>query len=475
MVFSSVFFLFYFLPVAVGGYFLAPRPAKNAWLLIASLVFYTWGAGAFVLVMLASIAANFALGLLAERGRLSGDPRAKRWAVIGTALVNVGVLAGFKYAGFAFDQLNAGLAVIGGPALPALDILLPIGISFFTFQSMSYVFDVARDAAPVQRNPINFALYVALFPQLIAGPIVRYASIADRLSKRATTRDDITEGTFRFSWGLIKKVVIADAFAPIAEAGFAAGGTGEIGMAGAWIALFAYTLQIYFDFSGYCDMAIGLGRIFGFRFPENFARPYSAGSLTEFWRRWHITLSSWFRDYVYIPLGGSRGSSARTQANLWIVFLLTGLWHGAAWTFIVWGLTHGGLLVLERLFGWREASGPWRPARRALTVFLVMMTWVVFRAESLPDALAFYAALFDVTRPAPAPEIAAALDTRALATLLAASVVFVLPPAFSGWDWLRRRDVRGLVQRAAVLGPGLVYALVLAVSGSYTAFLYFQF
>ncbi|MGJ3232013.1 MAG: MBOAT family O-acyltransferase [Oceanicaulis sp.] len=474
MVFSSVFFLFYFLPVAVAGYFALPKSMKNAWLLIASLFFYVWGAGAFVLILLASIALNYALGLLAERGRARGDVRGVRLAVIGTAVVNVGILAVFKYAGFAFDQLNAGLAVFGGPALPALDILLPIGISFFTFQSMSYVFDVARGAAPVQRNPLNFALYVALFPQLIAGPIVRYASIADRLTERRTSLDDVTEGAFRFCWGLIKKVVIADAFAPVAEAGFS-GSAGEIGMAGAWIALLAYTLQIYFDFSGYCDMAIGLGRIFGFRFPENFARPYSAGSVTEFWRRWHITLSSWFRDYVYIPLGGSRGSLAVTQRNLWIVFLLTGFWHGAAWTFIFWGLMHGAMLVIERVMGWREAAGAWRPVRRAATLLFVMMTWVVFRSESLPDALAFYAALFDVTRFAASPEILAALDTRALATLVLASAVFVLPPAFSGWDWLNRADLRGLVQRAAVLGPGLAYALILAVSGSYTAFLYFQF
>lgn len=474
MVFSSVFFLFYFLPVAVGAYFALPHRFRNAWLLLASLVFYTWGAGSFVLVMLVSIGVNFGLGLLADRGRRREDTNAVRLAVIGTAVVNVGILATFKYAGFALDQANHALSAIGAPALPALEILLPIGISFFTFQSMSYVFDVARGAAPVQRSPLRFALYVALFPQLIAGPIVRYATIAHALGRRHTGLDDLTEGAYRFCWGLIKKVVIADAFAPVAEAGFGAG-AGELGMAGAWIALLAYTLQIYFDFSGYCDMAIGLGRIFGFKFPENFARPYSSGSVTEFWRRWHITLSSWFRDYVYITLGGSRYSLAVTQRNLWIVFLLTGLWHGAAWTFIAWGAMHGALLVLERLFGWREAEGVWRPARRALTVLVIMLSWVVFRAESLPQALVFYASLADFGQLGLSGPVAAALDTRALATLVLASAVFFLPRAFSGWDWLRAGGWAGFAQRLAVLGPGTAYALVLAVSGSYTAFLYFQF
>jgi len=474
VVFSSVLFLFYFLPVAVGGYFLVPKMAKNAWLLLVSLGFYFWGVGAFVLVMLASIAVNYGLGLWADRARTSGRAGAVRWAIAGAVASNLAILGWFKYAGFALDQVNAGLGVIGAPALPALDILLPIGISFFTFQSMSYVFDVSRGAAPVQRDPAKFALYVAMFPQLVAGPIVRYATIADAINERRTSLEDFTAGSQRFVWGLIKKVVIADALAPVADASFSSGG--ELGMAGAWIGLIAYTLQIYFDFSAYSDMAIGLGRIFGFRFPENFARPYSAGSVTEFWRRWHITLSSWFRDYLYIPLGGGRGGSARTIANLWIVFLLTGLWHGAAWTFILWGAWHGALLMMERVFGWREAEGAWRPVRRALTLLLIMLGWVVFRAESLPEALAYYAALVDFgSLTAINTDIATALDTRARITLLLASAVFLLPRAFSGWDWLTAPGAYGLVQRASVLGVGGAYAIVLTVAGTYTAFLYFQF
>jgi len=287
--------------------------------------------------------------------------------------------------------------------------------------------------------------------------------------------EGVSEGLQRFGWGLIKKVVIADALAPIAEAGFAPGAAQELGALAAWTALIAYSLQIYFDFSGYSDMAIGLGRALGFRFPENFDRPYSAGSITEFWRRWHMTLSNWFRDYVYIPMGGSRGGLIATQRNLWIVFLLTGIWHGAAWTFVVWGVFHGGLLVLERVLGLRQAEGAWRPFRRAVTLLLIMMGWVVFRADSLPDALAFYAALVRFEDMSLGAALHAALDNRAVLTLALASAVVVLPAHVSGWRLLNGPGRLAGLGRASVLAGGVAYAMILTVAGSFTAFLYFQF
>jgi len=473
LVFSSILFLFYFLPLALAGHMLAPPRLRNAWLLATSLVFYAWGVGAFVLVMLASAAANWAFGLCAARARAAGDRTALRRFVIGAVIVNVGLLAVFKYAGFAFEQINALSGVLGAAPIPAPEIVLPIGISFFTFQSMSYVFDVARGAAPAQTSLSRFTLYVALFPQLVAGPIVRYAPVADALARRTIGRDDVTEGAERFAWGLIKKVVIADALAPVADAAFAAE-PGTLSAGAAWVGLFAYTLQIYFDFSGYSDMAIGLGRMLGFRFPENFARPYSAVSITDFWRRWHTSLSSWFRDYVYIPLGGSRRAPGRVYANLWIVFLLTGLWHGAAWTFLVWGAWHGLLLSLERATGYRDVSRPPPAVRRLLTLLLVMLGWVFFRAESLPHAIAYFDALAGGGGEAGAG-VWQALDSRALLTLVLAGAVVILPPSHSGWRWFLQEGWRGRAARLALLGGGFFYALVLAVSGGYTAFLYFQF
>lgn len=475
MVFSSIIFLFYFLPVAVTVHSIVPKNFRNTWLLTCSLVFYTWGVGAFVLVMIASILVNYGLGRWAAAARRQGRPDHLKWAVISAVVLNVGLLAVFKYAGFAFAQLNSILTVLGAPALPHLDILLPIGVSFFTFQSMSYVFDVSRGDAPAQRDPLAFALYIALFPQLVAGPIVRYAGIASALTQRRVTVEGLSEGLQRFAWGLIKKVVIADALAPIAEAGFAPGAAQELGALAAWTALLAYTLQIYFDFSGYSDMAIGLGRALGFRFPENFDRPYSAASVTEFWRRWHMTLSNWFRDYVYIPLGGRRCAPLIVQRNLWIVFLLTGLWHGAAWTFIAWGAYHGSLLVLERATGGRMHTGQWRPAFRALTLLLVMLGWVLFRAHSIEDALAFYGALIRFDELALSTPLQMALDHRALLTLGLASLVVLLPTRLSGWRLLNAPGRAAQAGRAVVLGGGTAYALILTVAGSFTAFLYFQF
>ncbi len=477
MVFSSIEFLIFFLPASIGLYFAVPRGARNAVLLLASFVFYLWGSGALVLVLVLSIVLNHAFGAVVARARASGDGRLRAIGIAGAVISNVAILGYFKYANFIVDQFNDVGAMAGLGTIAWDGVILPIGISFYTFQAMSYVFDVARGTAQPARRFLDFALYVTMFPQLVAGPIVRYATIAGELVERRTRFDDFAEGAQRFALGLVKKVVVADSVAPIADAAFATSG-GDLTFSGAWIGLVAYTIQIYFDFSGYSDMAIGLGRVLGFHFPENFDRPYSAHSITEFWRRWHMSLSSWFRDYLYIPLGGNRGGALRTYANLWIVFLVTGLWHGAAWTFVLWGAWHGFLLVVERATGWRERTVTSLPAVmgvRALTLLLVMAGWVVFRAPDLGSALGYYAALATPDFIGLPDEVARAATHRATTVLALAALVFALPRAFRMPDLLLREGIPGVASRVAVVGAGYLYALTLVIAGAFTSFIYFQF
>jgi alginate O-acetyltransferase complex protein AlgI len=476
MVFSSISFLFAFLPVVLLLYFTVPRALRNTLLLLASLFFYAWGGGIFVLLLLASCASNYVLGLLVAR--VAERRRARSLCIAGSVAVNLAILGTFKYANFAVSQWDALAAGLGQPPLVWTALALPIGISFYTFQSMSYVFDVARGAARPFRNPLDFALYVSMFPQLIAGPIVRFHQIADQIRARRTRLADVSEGAVRFLFGLVKKVVVADSVGGIADAAFALPQP-WLSTGAAWLGLLACTLQIYFDFSGYSDMAIGLGRMFGFRLPENFDRPYSALSITDFWRRWHMTLSAWFRDYLYLPLGGSRRGTARTYRNLVAVFLLVGLWHGANWTFVAWGVYHGALLIFERVSGRRFLEAAPRPAlQRALTLLLVVLGWVLFRATDLAHAGSFYAALCGLGGDpgSLAPGFAEALTTRNLTVLCLATLVFVLPRGFRGGPTLERAPGRWLdAARAALLLVAAPYAAVLILSGSYQPFLYFQF
>lgn len=477
MVFSSIEFLFFFLPASIGVYFLAPRSWRNAVLLAASLIFYLWGSGALVLILVVSIVVNYALGAWVARARDAGDRGGAGIAIGASVAANLAILGYFKYANFFVLQLNAAGEQAGLGTIAWDGVILPVGISFYTFQAMSYVFDVARGAARPARSLLDFALYVSMFPQLVAGPIVRYATVAEELKRRDTRFDDFAEGAQRFALGLVKKVVIADTVAPVADAAFASSG-GDLTFAAAWVGLIAYTIQIYFDFSGYSDMAIGLGRILGFRFPENFDRPYSAHSITEFWRRWHMSLSSWFRDYLYIPLGGNRHGALRTYLNLWLVFLVTGFWHGANWTFIAWGAWHGLLLVLERATGWREREFSRLPAvlgARALTLMLVMAGWVLFRSDDLPAAAAYFAVLASPDLAGLPDSVARAAGNRALLTLALASLVFILPRTFRMPDALARGDIAGKAARTIVVVVGYPYALLLVVAGAFTAFIYFQF
>jgi alginate O-acetyltransferase complex protein AlgI len=390
MVFSSAVFLFLFLPAVLGFYFLAPNRFKNHVLLLSSLFFYAWGEKAFVLVMLATILANYVYGLLIDR--LRGERRGK--IVLGIAIAtNLGFLIVFKYANFLTDNLNHLLSSFGSGAVHLAPVHLPIGISFFTFQAMSYVIDVARGDVPVQRNLLRMALYKSLFPQLIAGPIVRYREVAKDIGERIVTLSDFAAGVRRFIIGLGKKMLIANTLAGPADAIFNLS-AGELTPGLAWLGIACYTLQLYFDFSGYSDMAIGLGRMFGFHFGENFNYPYVARSVTEFWRRWHISLSTWFRDYLYIPLGGNRGSAARTYFNLVLVFFLCGLWHGASWNFILWGLFHGVLLITERLGLSRLLAGRMTLLSHLYLMVAVMIGWVFFRATTILQSCSFIAAMF---------------------------------------------------------------------------------
>ncbi|MBW3659229.1 MAG: MBOAT family protein, partial [Actinobacteria bacterium] len=393
--------------------------------------------------------------------------------------IDVAVLGYFKYANFLVDQANLARSMFGMDALPWTTVLLPVGISFFTFQRMSYTVDVSRRVRPALGSPLDHLLYVALFPQLIAGPIVRYQDIDRQLrGERRVTLDDVGAGAIRFGHGLAKKVLVADVVAPIADAVFEAPGTPST--AAVWIAALAYAVQIYADFSGYSDMAIGLGRMFGFTFPENFRRPYSAMSITDFWRRWHITLSTWFRDYLYIPLGGGRGRPARTYANLAVVFLATGIWHGAAWTFVLWGAYHGGLLMLERATGQRatgddEASVVW--LRRAVVFALVVIGWVLFRARSMRQAASFITAMVVPSGAALPPALQAALTPRAATTLVLSLVVLVLlPRGFVGGLSLTRSPRRPVTAwRVATAFVLLPYAAIVAASTTFSPFLYFRF
>ncbi|HEV3141305.1 MAG TPA: MBOAT family O-acyltransferase, partial [Vicinamibacterales bacterium] len=351
MLFTQPSFLFLFLPILLAAYFAQPSRVHAAYgnwlLLVASVLFYASGGGNFTWLMLASIAFNYSMAIAVDRAR--GTPAAR--VAVGVAVaVNLVVLGILKYANFFADNVNTLFLALGVRPLVVPRVLLPIGISFFTFHAISYVVDVYRRDAVAQKSPVHAALYMLLFPQLIAGPIIRYREIADQLARRLVTLDTFAYGVRRFIVGLAKKVLIANVVAPTADAMFGMP-IDRLSAAHAWLGLVCYTLQIYFDFSGYSDMAIGLGAMFGFRFPENFHWPYVAASVQEFWRRWHMSLSSWFRDYLYVPLGGSRLSPARTYVNLVAVFFLCGLWHGASWNFVVWGLWHGLFLVIERVIG----------------------------------------------------------------------------------------------------------------------------
>ena len=529
MLFTEPTFLFLFLPLLLALYFATFSREHgsygNALLLVASVIFYAKGGGAFTWLMLASITFNYWMGIAVDRARASD--RAK--AVLAFAVtVNLIVLGIFKYANFFADNVNTLFLALGANPIVVPRVLLPIGISFYTFHAISYVVDVYRGDAIAQKSPVHAALYLLLFPQLIAGPIIRYRDLADQLARRTVTVDDFAYGVRRFVIGLGKKVLVANVVAAPADAIFTMP-LAQLSTGHAWLGLVCYTLQIYFDFSGYSDMAIGLGRMFGFRFPENFRWPYIARSVQEFWRRWHISLSTWFRDYLYVPLGGNRGTPARTYANLVTVFFLCGLWHGASWNFVIWGLWHGAFLVVERLmstkarnhenakhettkhettkhetakhetakhettkrhqgiqeqpeFGFavswfrvfvvswfRGFAVSWfrgfvvSCSRHAYTLAVVMIGWVFFRAETLPGAVAFLKALAGVRPGLPSPLTVGWFLSNDVLLALAAGVIGSTPwvPALAARLARNRRDRTPGVEWAGM--AALTAVLVLSI------------
>ena len=492
MLFTEPTFLFVFLPVLLvlyyaGAFRLKPEaptetgvtPAsrwkinyRNWLLVVASVIFYARGEGSFTGFIVASIAVNYLAALGIDRVR---DRPSARIILGATVALNLAALAGFKYAGFLATNLNALITAAGFAGIPVPSVLLPIGISFFTFHSISYIVDVYRREAVAQKRPVEAALYLLLFPQLVAGPIIRYREIADQLSARLHRAGEFAEGVRRFIVGLAKKMLIANVVAVPADRIFAMP-PGELTAAHAWLAVSCYTLQIYFDFSGYSDMAIGLGRMFGFRFPENFNYPYVAASVQEFWRRWHITLSAWFRDYLYVPLGGNRAARARVYVNLLTVFFLCGLWHGANWTFVVWGLLHGSFLIAERVGLARLLDRLPPPGRHVYVLAVVMVGWVFFRADSLAGGMTMLGAL--VGRGAGIPTIypAAWYLTPELLLAMVAGVIGSTPVA----RWFGQRGDasathwRPLVAHAVLL---VMFALsiMLSAARTYNPFIYFQF
>lgn len=401
MLFTSLEFLFAFLPVALAVNFLLPKKLRNYWLLLASLFFYAWGEPRFVLAMLLSILMNDLMARWIHRVSLPAEDgpqrvralRVRKALLTAAILLNLSLLFLFKYTNFATATLRAWFPMLKD-TVPQTSFVLPIGISFFTFQAMSYVIDVYR-GVPLQRNIANVGLYISLFPQLIAGPIVRYTTVAEELKHRTVTFEGFSQGVLRFLYGFNKKMLLANILAKAADAAFASS-TLSTGMA--WLGMVCYTLQIFFDFAGYSEMAIGLGQMLGFRFPENFHDPYISKTVTEFWRRWHISLGSWFKDYLYFPLGGSRVSSRlRLVFNLAVVWLATGIWHGANWTFLLWGVWHGAIIIVEKLLELPRRLPQSRAASavyQGFTLLAVMLGWVLFRAEDLGAALYYLKALF---------------------------------------------------------------------------------
>ena len=466
MVFSSVPFLYYFLPGCALLYFLAPRRLKNAALLLCSLVFYAWGEPKYVLLLLFSIAQGYAAARIIERYRPRRIAAAARTASVVLSLALLGV---FKYTGFFLESFRA----VTGLPVTVLRLALPAGISFYTFQILSYVLDVWHGRAPAQRSFVNLATYIAMFPQLIAGPIVRYTDIAEQLEQRTVTLAGAASGARRFAVGLAKKVLLADSLAAIGTAWRA---TAQPSVLFAWLYAVSFLLQIYFDFSGYSDMAIGLGRLFGFSFPENFNYPYISASITEFWRRWHISLGTWFRDYLYIPLGGNRTSRAKWYRNLLIVWAATGLWHGAAWNFLLWGLLFAVLLIAEKQF-LRPVLEKSRVFSHIYVLFFITLSFVLFDADSVSGAAATLGALFGAGGLAGTSQEALYL-LRSNAVLLAIAAVGAtpLPKRLCGALESSRAGARVL----SVLEPlGVLTLLVLCtaylVDGTFSPFLYFRF
>ncbi len=466
MLFSSAIFLFVFLPFTILIYYTVlrnNRRLQNIFLCILSIFFYAWGEPAFVFVMILSIIINYFFGLFIAQ---NSSQSKKKLAVTISVIINISFLFVFKYLPYTIENIN----LFVGTELPVPSIALPIGISFFTFQAMSYVIDVYR-GEEYQSDILNVGLYISFFPQLIAGPIVRYETVAQQIKNRKETFEDFSEGVFRFIIGLGKKVLLANTMAVVADYFFDSK-ISSLSLVGAWIGAIAYSFQIYFDFGGYSDMAIGLGRMFGFRFLENFEYPYVSLSITEFWRRWHISLGTWFRDYLYFPLGGSRvKSKSRMIFNLFIVWLATGIWHGANWTFVLWGLMYFLLLVIEKITGLHKTKKA-KPIRFIYTVFFVVLGWVIFRSESVVSAINYITAMLDLS--------GTIIDNSALFYFKENLICFVFAavcstPVIKHLYNKYLSNIIGEIIVSVFLALIFLLSVIYIVKGTYNPFIYFNF
>jgi alginate O-acetyltransferase complex protein AlgI len=473
MVFSSHLFVFYFLPAVLALYFLLPRRARNLGLTAVSYVFYGWSNPAFMVLMLFSTVVDYACGLVIGQVEPAAPrSRRQRIAVVASVITNLGLLGFFKYFNFGVDSYNALVAALGLPAAATeqmLRVTLPLGISFYTFQSMSYTLDVYRGRSAPLADFVDFACYVSMFPQLVAGPILRFNEVALQLAERRHSLAKAARGVAFFALGMAKKILLANPCGKVADLAFEAG---SVAVVDAWYGLFAYAFQIYFDFSGYSDMAIGLGLLLGFTFPKNFDSPYRAASVTEFWRRWHISLSTWLKDYLYLPLGGNRRGPRRTYINLFLVMLLGGLWHGASWNFVLWGGAHGALLAVERRRGKRGLfAGLPRPLAVAGTFLLVALLWVPFRAPDLARTLAYYRDLFALGEAATAAALVGAVARAPYLLLTCAVAAVVVWAAPQTWDWTHRLSPARLATALALFGG----ALAAMETQGFNPFIYFIF
>ena len=464
MVFSTPLFLFYYLPLVLLVYYVTPMRFRNLVLLVASLFFYYWGEQAYTIIMLLSIVIDYTHGILVHRCKEKGNDRGARLAVASSVIFNLAILFFFKYWDFAARSLQ----VAGIGFMPVLNISLPIGISFYTFQTMSYTIDVYRGDARAQKNMIHFGTFVTLFPQLIAGPIIKYKDLDDQLGSRSHCVDRFASGARRFVVGLAKKLLLANNLGQLWDV-FKATPAEELTFAGAWLGIIAFAFQIYFDFSGYSDMAIGLGRMFGFEFMENFNFPYIAKSITEFWRRWHISLSTWFREYLYIPLGGNRCSKGRWLLNLLIVWAATGIWHGASWNYLFWGLYFFGLLILEKLLlnKWLEKLPP--VFQHLYVMVLVLISWAIFALEDMSQLSAYLQVMFGLNRP-PLVNGQTLYHLRSFLPMLVIASIGSTPLVTKLWNRVESKMIRMLV-----LILGLILCTAYVVASTYNPFLYFRF
>lgn len=466
MVFSSTIFLCVYLPLVLLGYYICPKKGRNLFLLIVSLVFYAWGEPKYVFLMIFSILVNYVFGLLMDKHR-ANKKRLKLMLVL-SVVIDLGLLSVFKYTDFIITNINA----MFNTGFDLLNIALPIGISFYTFQAMSYTIDVYRDDVRVQRNLIDFGMYITMFPQLIAGPIVRYADVQDQLAERSVTTADFSEGIMRFVVGLGKKVLLANQMGAVWTDIYALGG--DVSALMAWTGAVAFTFQIYFDFSGYSDMAIGLGRMFGFKFPENFRYPYESVSITDFWRRWHITLSTWFKEYLYIPLGGNRRGLARQALNLLIVWSLTGFWHGAGWNFVMWGLYYFVILFVEKLFLLKALDKLPKFFRHVYALLLIIIGWVIFASDDVSVLLPYLGSMFGANGAVGGMDVYT-LVTKAVLIVICCVASTELPKRLFGTMTGKMNEKAAFTVKSVLTIVLLALSMIFLIGDSYNPFLYFRF